>query len=53
LIVSNRNVALGSGNVLRLPATADGIEQAQTVLAEQTLYRTRPDDYSNVYEEGS
>src|SRR6266540_5752923 len=43
LIVSNRNVALGSGNVLRLPATADGIEQAQTVLAEQTLYRTRPD----------
>ncbi|MCI0391137.1 MAG: CehA/McbA family metallohydrolase, partial [Acidobacteria bacterium] len=43
LIVSNRNVALGSGNVLRLPAVANGIEQAQTVLAEQTLYRTRPD----------
>jgi TolB protein len=43
LIVSNRNVALGSGNVLRLPALVNGIEQAQTVLAEQTLYRTRPD----------
>jgi TolB protein len=43
LIVSNRNVALGSGNVLRLPAAIDGIEQAQTVLAEQTLYRVRPD----------
>lgn len=43
LIVSNRNVPLGSGNVLRLPAAAGGIDKAQTVLAEQTLYRTRPD----------
>ena len=43
LIVSNRNVALGSGNVLRLPAYADGIDEARTVLAEQSLYRTRPD----------
>ena len=42
LIVSNRNVPLGSGNVLRLPAVANGIQRAQTVLAEQTLYRTRP-----------
>jgi TolB protein len=42
LIVSNRNVPLGSGNVLRVPATAGGIDKAQTVLAEQTLYRTRP-----------
>ncbi len=43
LIVSNRNVALGSGNVLRVPAYADGIGEARTVLAEQSLYRTRPD----------
>jgi TolB protein len=43
LLVSNRNVPLGSGNVLRVPAVARGIEKAETVLAEQTLYRTRPD----------
>ena len=42
LLVSNRDVPLGSGNVLRVPAYAGGIEEAQTVLAEQTLYRTRP-----------
>ncbi len=42
LLVSNRDLPLGSGNVLRVPAAADGIERAQTVLAEQTLYRTRP-----------
>jgi TolB protein len=43
LIVSNRDVPLGSGNVLRVPAVANGIAKAQTVLAEQTLYRPRPD----------
>jgi hypothetical protein len=43
LLVSNRDVPLGSGNVLRVPARQDGILQAQTVLSEQTLYRTRPD----------
>lgn len=42
LIVSNRSVALGSGNVLRVPAIANGIDKATPVLAEQTLYRTRP-----------
>ena len=42
LIVSNRNVPLGSGNVLRVPAAAGGIDKAETVLAEQTLYRARP-----------
>lgn len=42
LIVANRNVPLGSGNVLRIPAVAGGIDKATTVLAEQTLYRTRP-----------
>ena len=43
LIVSNRDVPLGSGNVLRVPAEANGIAEAQTALAEQTLYRARPD----------
>ena len=43
LILSNKSVPLGSGNVLRVPAEARGIEKAQTLLAEQTLYRTRPD----------
>ena len=43
LIVSNRDVPLGSGNVLRVPAEANAIAKAQTALAEQTLYRARPD----------
>jgi TolB protein len=43
LLVSNRDVPLGSGNVVRVPAEADGMERALTVLDEQTLYRTRPD----------
>ena len=42
LLVSNRDVALGSGNVYRVPARAGGIEAAQVVLAEQSLYRTQP-----------
>ena len=43
LLVSNRGISLGSGNVLRVQAERNGIEQAHTVLADQTLYRTRPD----------
>ena len=43
LLVSNRNIALGSGHVLRVPARAGGIDDATPVLREQTLYRTRPD----------
>ena len=42
LIVSNRDVALGSGNVYRVPAREGGIDDRQVVLAEQTLYRTQP-----------
>ena len=42
LLVSNRNVTLGSGNVVRVPAVAGGMERAQTVLAEQSYYRTQP-----------
>ena len=43
LLVSNRDIPLGSGNVLRVPLEENGILKAQPVLAEQTLYRTRPD----------
>ncbi len=43
LLVSNRDVALGSGNVFRVPARAGGFEDRVEVLAEQTLYRTQPD----------
>lgn len=43
LLVSNRDMTLGSGRVLRVPAVADGITQSRVVLDEQTLYRTRPD----------
>ena len=43
LLLSNREVPLGSGNVLRVPAFANGIDEAVSVLAEQTLYRAQPD----------
>tara|TARA_B100001123_G_scaffold443341_1_gene589212 strand:- start:7109 stop:9448 length:2340 start_codon:yes stop_codon:yes gene_type:complete len=43
LLVSNLDVALGSGNVIRVPAEANGMARHQTVLVEQTLYRTQPD----------
>jgi len=43
LLVSNRDVPLGSGNTLRIPAVEDGIQSATTILREQTLFRTRPD----------
>jgi TolB protein len=43
LIVSNRGVPLGSGNVWRAPAVLRGMDDATAILAEQTLYRTRPD----------
>ncbi len=43
LLISNRDIPLGSGHVLRVPARAGGIDDATPVLREQTLYRTRPD----------
>lgn len=43
LIVSNKDVALGSGNVYRIPVRARGLEEGKVVRAEQTLYRTRAD----------
>ncbi|MDH3270312.1 MAG: CehA/McbA family metallohydrolase [Gemmatimonadota bacterium] len=42
LLVSNRDVALGSGNVFRVPAIANGFDRRTVVLREQTLYRTAP-----------
>jgi TolB protein len=42
LFVSNRGVAFGSGDVMRMPVEPDGILKAKAVLKEQTLYRTRP-----------
>jgi len=42
LFVSNRGVALGSGDIWRMPARRDGGQEAVKVYAEQTLYRTRP-----------
>lgn len=43
LLVSNRDAALGSGNVFRVPAIEGGFEDRVEVLSEQTLYRTQPD----------
>lgn len=42
LLVSNRDVPLGSGSVLRIPAESDGMDRAKTVLQEQTVYRAAP-----------
>ena len=42
LLVSNRGVPLGSGNIWLAPAVANGIDDARTVVVEQTLYRARP-----------
>jgi hypothetical protein len=43
LLVSNRGVPLGSGNIWLVPAAAGGMNDAQSVVVEQTLYRARPD----------
>ncbi len=43
LLVANRDVPLGSGNVFRVPAREDGFEDRTPVLVEQTLFRTQPD----------
>jgi TolB protein len=43
LLVSNRDVLLGSGNVWRVPVEPGGMAKATAILSEQTLYRTRPD----------
>ncbi|MGH9338490.1 MAG: CehA/McbA family metallohydrolase [Acidobacteriota bacterium] len=42
LLVSNRGVPLGSGDVWRVPVQENGMQEGQVILSEQTLYRTRP-----------
>ena len=43
ILVSNRDVPLGSGNIFRVPAREDGFDDRAPVLVEQTLYRSQPD----------
>lgn len=43
LLLTNRDVPLGSGDVWRVPFKPLGISAGRKVLTEQTLYRTRPD----------
>ncbi len=43
LLVSNRGVPLGSGNIWLAPAVTGGADDGQAVVVEQTLYRARPD----------
>ena len=42
LLVTNRDVPLGSGDVWRIPVSPNGISEGRKILSEQTLYRTRP-----------
>ena len=42
LLISNRDVPLGSGNVFRVPARVNGFADREPVLIEQTLYRAQP-----------
>lgn len=43
IFLSNRSIPLGSGALWRMPAVAQGIEQAEMIRLEETLYRTRAD----------
>lgn len=43
LLVSNRDVALGSGNLWRVPFESDAMASGRVILDEQSLFRTRPD----------
>ena len=43
LVTSNRNTALGSGGVWRVPVESNGMTNARRVYLEETLYRTRAD----------
>jgi TolB protein len=43
LVVSNRGVPLGSGNVWKIPVEPDAMQKAAPVLVEQSLFRPRPD----------
>lgn len=43
VFLSNRGVALGSGDLWKMRVRNPGMENAERILEEQTLYRTRPD----------
>lgn len=43
VLVANRDVALGSGRLFRVPLEPDAMKKAKLLLDEQSLYRTRPD----------
>lgn len=43
LLVSNRDVLLGSGSLWRVPFQPDAMASAHVILNEQSLYRTQPD----------
>ncbi len=42
LILANRDVPLGSGDIWRVPFSPRGMANGRRILSEQTLYRTRP-----------
>ena len=42
VIVSNRDVPLGSGDIFRIPVQPDGMRHAVRLFREQSLFRTRP-----------
>ena len=42
ILVSNRGIPLGSGALWRAPVVPDSMSQAEQILREETLYRTRP-----------
>ncbi|MBI3682138.1 MAG: CehA/McbA family metallohydrolase [Acidobacteria bacterium] len=42
VFLSNRGVPLGSGHLWRMPAVANGMQDAIPIVQEQSLYRARP-----------
>ncbi len=42
ILVSNRDIALGSGAIYRAPIEPDAMAKAEMILREETLYRTSP-----------
>jgi TolB protein len=42
ILVSNRNIPLGSGALWRVPVEPDAMRKGNMILREETLYRTRP-----------
>ncbi|MCB9383169.1 MAG: CehA/McbA family metallohydrolase [Bryobacterales bacterium] len=42
ILVSNRDISLGSGGVWRAPVEPNAMDKAKLILPEETLYRTRP-----------